>query len=305
MTPNSTRQATLQMSLAMILSGSIGVLVVESGQDAFTVVFWRCLFGAMAIWAYMLLTRRVATSALTPRIWGLMVLSGVTMAANWVFFFKAYAYAPISTVTIVYHVYPFVLIIAGGLLFGERIQRRSLGWAVMAFSGVVVIAVGSGGNAGIDLMGIGLTALGMMFYATTLLITKRLQSVSPGLVSAVQLTVGAIALLPFLNFSAGGFGALTWACLVTLGVVHTGLLYVFLYGAVQKLRMSAVALLSFLYPATALGFDVIIYGLRPGVMQIAGIALILTAVLAERVRAGEPKEKDTPRQTDPHLPEGP
>lgn len=279
----STRHAPLRMTLAMILSGSIGVFVVESGQNAITVVFWRCLFGAIAIAAYLALTRRLAVSTLAPRTLGLMALSGVTMAANWVFFFKAYAHAPISTVTIVYHLYPFVLILAAGLLFSERIRRRSLGWAALAFLGVVVIALGSGGNASIDLTGIGLTVIAMIFFATTLLIAKRLQSVSPELVSAVQLIVGAVVLLPFQTFQGGNFEPQTWGYLGTLGVIHTGLLYVLLYGAVQRLTTSAVALLSFLYPATALGFDVIIYGVRPGPMQIAGIVLILTAVLAERV----------------------
>lgn len=278
----SIRHAPLRMTLAMILSGSIGVFVVESGQNAITVVFWRCLFGAIAIAAYLALTRRFAVSTLAPRTLGLMALSGVTMAANWVFFFKAYAHASISTVTIVYHLYPFVLILAAGLLFGERIRRRSLGWAAIAFLGVVVIALGSDGNASIDLTGIGLTVIAMIFFATTLLIAKRLQSGSPELVSAVQLIVGAVVLLPFQTFLGGNFEPQTWGYLVTLGVIHTGLLYVLLYGAVQRLTTSAVALLSFLYPATALGFDVIIYGVRPGLMQIAGIVLILTAVLAER-----------------------
>lgn len=278
----STRNATLRMTLAMILSGSIGFLVVESGKDAITVVFWRCLIGAGAISAYVLLTGRVAASVLTVRTWGLMVLSGITMAANWVFFFKAYAHAPISTVTIVYHLYPFVLILAAGVFFNERVQARSLRWAAIAFAGVVVIATGSGGNAGIYLTGIGLTGVAMVFYATTLLIAKRLHGVSPELVSATQLIVGAVVLLPFQTFPVGGFGPNTWVCLVTLGVIHTGLLYVLLYGAVQELTTSAIALLSFLYPATALGFDIVVYGVRPGPMQIIGIALILVAVLAER-----------------------
>lgn len=278
----SHRHATLRMTLAMILSGSIGVLVVESGQNAFTVVFWRCVIGAIAIAAYMLLTHRGAMSRLTTRSWGLMGLSGLTMAANWVFFFKAYTHAPISTVTIVYHLYPFVLILAAGLFFRERVSRRSLGWAAVAFLGVVVIAVGSRSDPGIDLIGIGLTAIAMTFFAATLLIAKRLQDVSPELVSIVQLAIGALALLPLQTLPNGSFDAQVWVCLVVLGIVHTGMLYVLLYGAVQQLSTSAIALLSFLYPATALGFDIVVYGVRPGPIQITGIMLILIAVLAER-----------------------
>lgn len=278
-----------RMTLAMMVSGSIGFLVIESGKEAITVVFWRCLIGAVAITAYAVLTKRVVASILSRRTVGMMVLSGITMAANWVFFFKAYEHAPIFTVTIVYHLYPFVLILASSLFFRERVQARTMRWAAIAFAGVVAIATGSGGNAGIDLMGIGLTATAMVCYATTLMIAKRLNNVSPELVSAIQLIVGAIALLPFQTFSTVDFDARTWACLAMLGVVHTGLLYVLLYGAVQELTTSAVALLSFLYPTTALGFDIMAYGLRPGPIQIAGIALIVVAVLAERAGSRLPR----------------
>lgn len=277
-----SRHAALRMPLAMILSGSIGVLVVESGQDAFIVVFWRCVFGAIAIAAYMVLVRRGSVSRLRTRSWVLMGLSGLTMTANWVFFFKAYTHAPISTVTIVYHLYPFVLILAAGLFFRERVNRRSLGWASVAFLDVIVIAIGSRGDIGIDLIGIGMTAIAMTFYAATLLIAKRLQDVPPELVSIVQLIIGALALLPFQTLPSGSFDAQVWVCLVILGIVHTGMLYVLLYGAIQQLSTSAVALMSFLYPATALGFDIAIYGVRPGPIQITGIILILVAVLAER-----------------------
>lgn len=101
--PVSTRSAHLRMTGAMILSGSIGVLVVKTRLSAATAVFYRCLFGALGLGVYLILVRRVDLSALTHGTFGLMMLSGATMAASWVCFFAAYRYAPISTVTIIYH----------------------------------------------------------------------------------------------------------------------------------------------------------------------------------------------------------
>ena len=43
--PDRARGA-LEMAVAMILSGTLGVFVIESGQGAVTVVFFRCLFAA-------------------------------------------------------------------------------------------------------------------------------------------------------------------------------------------------------------------------------------------------------------------
>ena len=41
-------RATLQLAGANLLLGTLRVFVVESGQDTVTVVFWRCVFGALA-----------------------------------------------------------------------------------------------------------------------------------------------------------------------------------------------------------------------------------------------------------------
>ena len=42
----------LEMIAAMALSGTIGYFVVESGQGVWNVVFFRCLFGALSLFAY-------------------------------------------------------------------------------------------------------------------------------------------------------------------------------------------------------------------------------------------------------------
>ena len=41
-----------QMSLAMLISGSIGAFVLLSGLPVTEVVFWRCLIGAMALFIF-------------------------------------------------------------------------------------------------------------------------------------------------------------------------------------------------------------------------------------------------------------
>ena len=41
----------LEMIAAMALSGTIGYFVVESGQSVWNVVFFRCLFGGLSLFA--------------------------------------------------------------------------------------------------------------------------------------------------------------------------------------------------------------------------------------------------------------
>lgn len=47
-----------QMSLAMIISGSIGAFVLLSGLPVTDVVFWRCLIGALTLLVFIVLSRQ-------------------------------------------------------------------------------------------------------------------------------------------------------------------------------------------------------------------------------------------------------
>jgi drug/metabolite transporter (DMT)-like permease len=275
---------TLKMVSAMVLAGSIGIFVVESGEPALTVVFYRCLIGGAALLIYCIFANRNDFAKLTGRNILMMSLSGLTMAANWVLFFMAYSHASISMVTTVYHVYPFVLLFASAAVFREKIFLRSIGWAICAFVGVVFVARGNGQGAEMSLVGLGLTMSAMIFYAATLLITKHLTVVPASLLSLVQLLIGAFVLLPLTGTSGLHVGTGSWGLLLTIGIVHTGLLYVLLYDAVQSLETSRIVILSFLYPLTALIFDVAVYAVRPDGMQITGLALITFAVLGEKLK---------------------
>lgn len=281
----------MKMVAAMLLAGSIGVFVVESGVSAPLVVFFRCLIGGGALLLYVLIGRRRVFLLLSWKSFFMMCLSGLTMAANWVLFFMAYEHASISLVTTVYHIYPFVVLFASVALFRERIALSSLAWAALAFSGVALVAMGQGAGAVMTSTGLALTMGAMICYAATLLITKHLATTPTELLSVVQLLVGAAVLLPLAGGASGQIEAASWKYLLVLGIVHTALMYMLLYGAVQALDTNRVAILSFLYPLTALVFDILVYDFFPGVLQIAGLVIITIAVLGERLK---PQAKMSP-----------
>lgn len=70
-----------QMSLAMIISGSIGAFVLLSGLPVIDVVFWRCLIGAVALLLFIILSRQ-PFSRLTRLTLALAVLGGVALVIN-------------------------------------------------------------------------------------------------------------------------------------------------------------------------------------------------------------------------------
>ena len=277
---NSIRRGSLEMIGAMLISGTIGWFVLVSEQPVLDVVFWRCLFGAGTLLLICTAMGFLRPGLLTRMTFALAVLSGVAIVGNWVLLFASYSRASIAIGTAVYNVQPFMLVGLAALFLGEKITVPKLFWLGVSFAGMLAIvsAHGSQGESGEDyLMGIAL-ALGAAFlYAVAALIIKRLSGTPPHLIALVQVSTGVLLLAPFANL--GGLPTVPGelGSLVTLGIVHTGVMYVLLYGAIQKLPTALTGALSFIYPIAAIAVDWVAFGHRLEPQQCLGVAAILLA----------------------------
>lgn len=126
-----------QMSLAMIISGSIGAFVLLSGLPVIDVVFWRCLIGAVTLLLFILLSRQ-PFSRLTRLTLALAILGGVALVINWLLLFAAYSRVSIGMATVVYNTQPFMLVLLS-MILGERVSAVKWGWLLLAFGGVVIL----------------------------------------------------------------------------------------------------------------------------------------------------------------------
>lgn len=275
-----TRRGSLEMTAAMLISGTIGWFVLVSGQPVLDVVFWRCLFGAGALLLICGAFGFFRRNILIRRSLFLAVLSGVAIVGNWVLLFGSYSRASIAIGTAVYNVQPFILVALGALFLGEKITPQKLVWLSLSFAGMLAIvsAHGSAGEAGSDyLLGIALALGAALLYAFAALLIKRLSGTPPHLIALIQVCTGVLLLAPWANLAEPPQQATAWASLLTLGIVHTGVMYVLLYGAIQKLPTALTGALSFIYPIAAIFVDWLAFGHRLGLLQWLGVAAILLA----------------------------
>ncbi|MBS7663377.1 DMT family transporter [Pseudomonas lalucatii] len=276
---NSKARGSVEMTAAMMISGTIGWFVLYSGQPAMDVVFWRCAIGApvlLAVCAALGLLR----GHLTPRLLAFAALGGVAIVLNWLLLFAAYPRASISIATAVYNTQPFILVGLGALFLGERLTATKLMWLGLAFAGMLLIvqAKPNAGYIGSDYLGGILLALGAaFFYALAALVAKKLKGTPPHLIALIQVCVGTLMLVPFANLAQLPTSASSWGALVTLGVVHTGLMYILLYGAIQKLPTHLTGALSFIYPVVAILVDFLAFGHQLQPLQLLGTGAILLA----------------------------
>ncbi|ESQ88329.1 hypothetical protein ABAC460_16855 [Asticcacaulis sp. AC460] len=270
-------RGTAEMTAAMMISGTIGWFVVQSGLPIPQLVFWRSLFAAVTLTVVCLAMGLLKPGVITWRQAALAAGGGVAVVCNWLLLFESYSRASISVSTAVYNTQPFMLVALSTLFLGEKVTASKLGWMVAAFAGVLLIAQGKPGEAGSDyLLGIALAASAAFLYAVVALVAKQLKGVPPHLIVLIQVVVGTMVFLPFARFD-NPMNPQAWTMVVSLGALHTGVMFVLFYGALQRLPTTLAGTLSFIYPVVAIIVDYLAFGHRLVWTQWLGAAVILLA----------------------------
>lgn len=287
-----TRQMEGMIGLiaAQTLLGTIGLCVLESGADPVTVAFYRCAIGGLALALYCWYRGDLARLArLSPRILAMAVASGVLMAGNWVLFFEGIQRTGIAVATITFHIQPFLVVVLGAFVFRERLQAVTLLWIGLALVGLALATGLSGMELTADrsyFLGLAATLAAAFLYAGVTIIAKGLTGISAPQLAIVQFATGTLMLAAFSPAGPLALSADQWGWLAIIGLVHTGGVYVVLYKALPKLTTPVIAVLLFLYPASAVLVDALAYGHLISALQLAGLGLIILSSLAVTLRWG-------------------
>ena len=275
---SETRKARLWLILSMTVFGTIALFVRRIDLPSGEIAFWRALLATLLLGGYMLMTRRRWSVSLRGRALPLLFLSGAAMGLNWILLFEAYRYTTVSAATLSYYFAPVLVTAACPILFGERLGKLRTLCFVCATVGLVLItapaSVGRGDAAGI-LLGLGAAVL----YATVILLNKFIRGVQDIPRTFFQFLAATLTLLPYILLT-GGFhlaapDAAGWAALLTVGVLHTGVIYCLYFSALRRLPGQESALLSYIDPVVAVLISVFALGEPITPAQVVGGALII------------------------------
>ena len=140
---------------------------------------------------------------------------------------------------------------------------------------------GGGSSSGVEghVAGLLLALAAAMLWALAAVATKLLHDVPPHLIALVQMATGCILFGPLVLGGPMPSSVRAWSAFATMGVVYTGLVYILLYGAYQKLPTALAATLTYINPIVAVVVDYAVFGVRLEWVQGLGALAILAAAL--------------------------
>ncbi|HLO04216.1 MAG TPA: DMT family transporter [Symbiobacteriaceae bacterium] len=280
---------------ALIIWGSAGILGRYLALPSLLIVTYRVLFGAGALGLVNGVLRSSGSLSGRPtrQRWPLIILSGLCLALNWVFFFQAIATTEVVNAVLAYYTAPVWVAATAPFLFKERLERKTLVAAVVAGLGLFLVLSGPGAQLGPgELAGIGWGLLAALFYAGVTLFGRLLRDLSPVLLVLWQCLSAAAVLLPVLLLTAGAgalrLDPLPLLLLAILGVIHTAGALVLYFWGLAGVKVQHLAVLSYLDPVAAVLFAFLFLGERPTGMVLLGGVLILGASLLLTIRKPNP-----------------
>ena len=250
-----------------------------------TLLATRYVIASLALWAVVARTQ----APLPPRaiLAGGFALGLVGYSLQAGFYFSALARMDAAPASLLLYSFPAMVTVAAVLLGRERPSRRRVAALAVATAGVALVLVGGGGTS-VD--GIGaLLALGAAAtYTAYLLIGDALLRRIPPLVLAALVCSGAAT-----TFAAGGvalgrvdlgFAPRAWLPIAAIALVSTVLAVVSGFAGVARVGPTVNSILMTVEVPLTAGMAVLLLGerLHPG--QLAGGALILSAVLLLQLR---------------------
>jgi len=210
-----------------------------------------------------------------------------------VLFFAAYQRTTVAIAVLTHYLTPIFIALAAPFVLRERARARTFVAIGIAFAGLVLLLepwrVGLGRN---DVIGAALGAGSAVFYASNVLVNKRLVKVFSG--SEMMFFHGLVATpLLFALVPPAEYGVVSREALgvITLGALGPGALggLLFVWG-LRRIAASHASVLTLLEPFVAVLLAAAVLGEAVAVVSLAGGALILAgAVLVVTGRMpGEP-----------------
>jgi drug/metabolite transporter (DMT)-like permease len=261
----------------MIIWGSLGVFTRSIPLSALSLAFLRALIALPVLFVVMKMkkTEKVKWPLLKPYLF-----SGVLLGFGWLTLFYGFKHTSISSAVVIYNMCPVYVMILAPLVLKETISKIQIAVIIISFLGLFLI-IGHNLLEGYGYMGLVLSAISGMLYATIVIINRSIKfRVDNQTATFVQIFTAMIVLLPFVLIDGNiltvvNLDAMAVIYTILLGILHTGVAYTIFFSLYAHMKSVEIVSYSFLEPLFGILFSVIFVGETLTFPQIIGGILIL------------------------------
>ncbi|CEJ13920.1 putative DMT superfamily transporter inner membrane protein [bacterium YEK0313] len=282
-------QGYFYLTLAMVTVGSTVVAskVIAAGMPPFAATALRFAV-ALPVFVVLMRLAGAARPKLEARDWAIMVLQSAAGSVGYtVLLILGLRLTSAADAGVVTGTLPIVAAAISVIVLGERPDRRLVFAVALAAVGVLAITVPTGGGMH-SLVGNALVFAAVVGEGLFILLNKRMRVAIPPLVLSTWLTgIGLVlsGLAAVAEAAVGGPAA--WPAATpgaVLAIVYYGLVptvggFLAWYAGAARVSGVEASLFTALAPVTAVLLAVAVLGETIGPLQVAGIGLVLAAVL--------------------------
>ena len=278
--------------------GIFGKLAYDEGATVGTLLATRFVLAAALFWLFAVCAGGVRDlRALSRRDVGIAVaLGAVGYGAQAGGYFAALERLDASLLSLLVYTFPVMVTVTAVALGRESASRRTAVALALASTGLVLVLAGAAAGA-LDALG---TALGLgaaVVYSAYILISDGVAARVGPLALSTLVCTGAALTLTLAGFAGGDLdpgsvSATGFAWLSGLAVVSTVGAIALFFAGLRRVGPTAASILSTLEPVVTVGLAFVVFAESLGPAQLAGGALVLSAVLAVRIHPAR-FEKET------------
>ncbi len=284
------------VALAAVCFSTLGPITRfadDAGVGSLAIVAWRAAIGATAMLVLLLTLRGAAGRRplsfrqVPPRDrWFIGASSMANLVLNLAMFI-AFIRIEIGLALLVFYSYPAFVALVSVIWFGERLD--GVRWAALGLSmlGLALTLSGSGGVGNLDGLGIGLSFLAALAQAFYVLSARHGFGRIPP-VEAAAVTMGGAALGylviaavtgQLVSLGAPLASAESLGLVLLAGFIGAAIPTVCFITGIRLLGAPRAAILATLEPVVGVALAAWLLGEQPGLLQLAGGALILLAAV--------------------------
>ncbi|MBH59104.1 MAG: hypothetical protein CMO19_01640 [Thaumarchaeota archaeon] len=261
----------IEIIVATLIWGSLGVMVRNIDMDPFSIVAYRAL---IALPIMLVLFRKKKENL--KKNYKLLFLASIAIAMAWSAHFYAFKLTTIANTVVLLYTGPIYVAILSPLVLKEVREKKANICLVLSIAGIFLM-YNQGLGDELNDRGLMLGAISGILFAFVIMATKKLsKDYSSITIVTMQLLMSAIILSPAL-FVEQQIVINNILLLLVLGLVHTAIAEFLYIDGLIKVSTQKASTISYIEPASAIIYAIILLNEIPEGLEIIGIALITTA----------------------------